>query len=216
MNLNMELISITLLSIMVSGIATLIGALIGIPLGSYIGLKEFPGKDAFKTLTFTLYGFPPVVAGLIVYMIISSNGPLGSLHIIFTPTAMILAQTLLVLPIIVGLTISAVSDNTREIKDTAIVLGADERQTARTIINESRVPIISAVMVGFGRAIAEVGAVIIVGGNIKWHTRVLTTAIVLETRKGNFEYGLVLGLILMTVAMIVFLLLKKYQEKEVI
>lgn len=214
--MNTELISITLLSIIVSGTATLIASCIGIPIGSYIGLKEFPGKGFFKTVTFTLYGFPPVVAGLIVYIIISRSGPLGSLGLIFTPTAMILAQTLLVLPIIVGLTMSAVSNNTAEVKDTAIVLGANEWQTAKTIINESSMFIISAIMVGFGRAIAEVGAVIIVGGNIKWHTRVLTTAIVLETRKGNFEYGLVLGLILMFVAMMVFLLLKRYQEKEVI
>jgi tungstate transport system permease protein len=212
-DLESDLLDVTLLSLFVSGISTLLASAIGIPLGSLMGLRNFRGKEIVRTITFTLYGFPPVVAGLLVYMAISNSGPLGGLGLIFTPTAMILAQTLLVLPIVTGLTMSAVSDVPEEVKETAMTLGADELQTARTVLNEARIAIISAVMVGFGRAIAEVGAVMIVGGNIKWHTRVLTTAIVLETRRGNYEYGLTLGAILMTMAVVVFYLLKRYQDK---
>ncbi len=208
-----DLLDVTLLSLFVSGTATLAAAAIGIPLGSMLGLRKFRGKEMVKTLTYTLYGFPPVVAGLVIYLLISSGGPLGSFGILFTPTAMILAQMLLVLPIITGLTMSAVSDVPGDVKETAMTLGANEWQTAKTVLHDARVAIASAVMIGFGRAIAEVGAVIIVGGNIKWHTRVLTTAIVLETRRGNFEYGLALGLILMLIAMVIFYALKRYQDK---
>jgi tungstate transport system permease protein len=127
---------------------------------------------------------------------------------------MIVAQVLLITPIVMGLTLSAVSEVGPEVKDTAKTLGADERQISRTVLREARVGVITAVMVGFGRAIAEVGAVIIVGGNIQWHTRVLTTAIVLETRRGNFEYAVVLGAILLVMALSVYLVLSYYQERD--
>lgn len=210
-----DLLQVTLLSLFVSGTATLVASIIGIPLGSILGLREYRGKEFLKTVTYTLYGFPPVVAGLVLYMILSSGGPLGSLGLLFTPSAMILAQTFLVLPIIIGLTMASVSGVPGDMKETALTLGADEWQTAKAIIHDARVGIASAVMVGFGRAIAEVGAVMIVGGNIKWSTRVLTTAIVLETRRGNFEYGLALGAILLSIAMIVFYILKRYQDRGV-
>jgi len=211
--LESDLINVTLLSLFVSGISTLLASAIGIPLGSMMGLRDFRGKEVARTVTYALYGFPPVVAGLIVYMAISRSGPLGGLGLIFTPTAMILAQTLLVLPLVTGLTMSAVSNVPPQVKETAMTLGADEWQTVKTVLNEARIAIVSAVMIGFGRAIAEVGAVMIVGGNIKWHTRVLTTAIVLETRRGNFEYGLTLGAILMVMALSVFYILKRYQDR---
>lgn len=208
-----DLINVILLSMFVSGTATLIAAAIGIPLGSWLGLRKFWGKEVVKTLTFTLYGFPPVVAGLLVYLLLSNEGPLGSLNVLFTPTAMILAQMVLVLPIITGLTLSAVSEVPDDVKDTARTLGANEWQTVKTVLFDARVAISSAVMVGFGRAIGEVGAVMLVGGNIQWHTRTLTTAIVVETRTGNFEYGLALGAVLLAIAMVIFYVLKRYQDK---
>lgn len=209
-----DLLEVALLSLFVSGIATIIAAAVSIPLGSFIGLREFRGKSAIKALTHTLYGFPPVIAGLIVFMALSRSGPLGTINVLFTPTAMILAQILLVAPIITGLTISAVSEEDPCKRDTAKVLGATEWQVARTVLREARGGVISAVMIGFGRAIAEVGAVIIVGGNIKWHTRVLTTAIVLETRQGNFDYAIVLGLFLMVITMSIFFFFQRYQGRE--
>ncbi len=210
-----EIIHITLLSIFVSISATLLASAMAVPLGTIMGLHKFRGKEIIRTITYTLYGFPPVVAGLIIYLMLSREGPLGSLNLLFTPTAMILAQMVLVFPIVTGLTMSSVSDVAKDVKETAMTLGADRWQTAKTVLNEARVGVISAVMVGFGRAIAEVGAVIMVGGNIRWHTRVLTTAIVLETRRGNFQYALILGGILLSVALIVFFVLKRYQDKGV-
>lgn len=208
-----DLLDVTLLTIFVSGTATLLAALIGVPLGARLALRSFLGKRAIKTLTFTMYGFPPVLAGLVVYLLLSNSGPLGFLEMLYTPSAMIFAQTLLVTPIVTGLTLSAVSEVGPEVKETARTLGADERQVAWTILKEARGGVISSVMVGFGRAIAEVGAVIIVGGNIMWETRVLTTSIVLETRQGNFEYAVVLGIILLVMAAAVYLVMQHYQTE---
>jgi len=210
-----DILHVTLLSIFVSVSATFLASLMAVPLGTIMGLRKFRGKEVIRTVTYTLYGFPPVVAGLIIYLMLSRQGPLGSLNLLFTPTAMILAQMVLVFPIVTGLTMSSISEVAKDAKETAMTLGADRWQTAKTVLNEARVGVISAIMVGFGRAIAEVGAVIIVGGNIKWHTRVLTTAIVLETRRGNFEYALILGTILLAVALLVFFVLKWYQDKGV-
>ncbi len=209
-----DLWHVTMMTIAVSGTATLIAAGIGIPLGTRLALREFLGKRAIKVITYMMYGFPPVLAGLLIYLLLSNEGPLGSAELLFTPWAMIIAQVLLVTPIITGLTLSAISEVGPDVKDTAQTLGADDKQVSRTVISEAKVGVVSAVMVGFGRAIAEVGAVIIVGGNIKWHTRVLTTSIVLETRQANFEYALVLGAILLTVAAAVFIVLQYYQEGD--
>jgi tungstate transport system permease protein len=209
-----DLWHVTMMTIAVSGTATLIAAAIGIPLGTRLALREFLGKRAIKVITYMMYGFPPVLAGLIIYLVLSNDGPLGSMELLFTPWAMIIAQVLLVTPIITGLTLSAVSEVGRDVKETAQTLGADDRQISRTVISEAKVGVVSGVMVGFGRAVAEVGAVIIVGGNIQWHTRVLTTSIVLQTRQGNFEYALVLGAILLAVAATVFIVLQYYQEGD--
>ena len=209
-----DLLNITALTLAVSGTATLIASLIGVPLGSRLALRETVGSRAIKVSVYMMYGFPPVLAGLIVYLMLSGDGPLGFLDLLFTPGAMIVAQVLLITPIIIGLTLSAVSDVGPDVRDTARTLGADDRQISRTVLKEARVGVITAIMVGFGRAIAEVGAVIIVGGNIRWHTRVLTTAIVLETRRGNFEYAVVLGVILLIMALSVYLVLNYYQERD--
>ncbi len=211
-----DVIQVTLLSLYVSGCATLIGSLIGIPLGALIGLKEFGGKGAIKTVTYTMYGFPPVVSGLAIYYLFSRSGPFGFLGILFTPTAMILAETLLVIPLVTGITISAVSEVDRSVKDTVKALGATPRQSVFTIMREAWVGLVMAAMVGFGRAIAEVGAAFMVGGNIEGETRVLTTAIMLETRMGRFDYALGLGLVLLAVALGVFLFMRLLQEKELL
>jgi tungstate transport system permease protein len=211
-----DVIQVTLLSLYVSGCATLIGSMIGIPLGALIGLKEFGGKGAIKTVTYTMYGFPPVVSGLAIYYLFSRSGPLGFLGILFTPTAMILAETLLVIPLVTGITIASVSEIDRSVKDTVKALGATPSQSVFTIMREAWVGLVMAAMVGFGRAIAEVGAAFMVGGNIEGETRVLTTAIMLETRMGRFDYALGLGLVLLAVALGVFFFMRLLQEKELL
>ena len=181
-----------------------------------IGLKEFGGKGAVKTVTYTLYGFPPVLSGLLIYYIFSRSGPLGSFGILFTPTAMILAETLLVIPLVTGVTITSVIEVDRSVKDTVRALGATSRQSTLTIMREAWVGLIMACMIGFGRVIAEVGAAYLVGGNIDGKTRVLTTAIMLETRIGNFGWAIALGVVLLSVAMAVFFFLRLLQEKELL
>lgn len=211
-----DVIQVTLLSLYVSGCATIIGSIIGIPLGALIGLKEFGGKGAIKTVTYTMYGFPPVVSGLAIYYLFSRSGPFGFFGILFTPTAMILAETLLVIPLVTGITISSVSEVDKSVKDTVLALGARPRQSVLTIMREAWVGLMMASMVGFGRAIAEVGAAFMVGGNIEGETRVLTTAIMLETRMGHFDYAVGLGVVLLAVALGVFLFMRLLQEKELL
>jgi len=212
--LEYDVIQVTLLSLYVSGAATVLGCMIGIPLGSLIGLKEFGGKSLLKTITYTMYGFPPVISGLVIYYLFSRAGPFGSLGILFTPTAMILAEMLLVIPLAAGITITEVTEVDRSIKDTIRALGASRRKSTLTIMREAWVGLVMAAMIGFGRCIAEVGAAYMVGGNIQGETRVLTTAIMLETRMGKFDYAIGLGVVLLSVAMAVFLFLRLLQEKE--
>ena len=211
-----DLLDVTLLSLYVSGMATILGSAIGVPLGALIGLKEFGGKGAVKTLTYTLYGFPPVLSGLVVYMVFSRSGPLGDLGILFTPTAMIIAETFLVIPLVTGITITSVVEVDRSIKDTVKALGASSSQSIVTIMREAWVGLVMACMIGFGRVIAEVGAAYLVGGNIDGETRVLTTAIMVETRMGHFEWAMSLGIVLLSVALMVFLFLRLLQEREML
>ncbi len=201
--LDPEMMGIVGLSLLVSGSAVLIAGLLGIPLGTYLGLVPARRVRWVSKLVYTLMGLPPVVAGLFLYLILSSQGPLGVLDLLFTPTAMIIAQTLLAVPIITGLTMVAVREKKREIRETAVTLGASGATVAWTVIREARPAITGAVVAGFGRVIAEVGAVMLVGGNIEGYTRVMTTAIVLETRRGNFESAIGLGLILLLLAFFV-------------
>jgi len=210
------LVQVTLLSLYVSGVATIIGSAIGIPLGALIGLSEFGGKGVVKTITYTLYGFPPVLAGLLVYYLFSRSGAFGFLGILFTPTAMILAETLLVIPLVTGITITSVSEVDKSVKDTVRSMGASHRQGVLTVMREAWVGLVMAAMVGFGRVIAEVGAAYLVGGNIEGETRVLTTAIMLETRMGHFGWAMALGGVLLAVALSVFLFLRLLQEKEML
>jgi tungstate transport system permease protein len=188
------------LSLKVTTTAIAIGMLIGIPFGAFLGLYSFPGKRLLVVLIYTCMGLPPVLVGVIVYLLLSRYGPLGSLGLLFTPQAMIIAQVALVTPILTGLTMSAVQEKERAYWETAKSLGASPVQMIATIVKEAQRGIWSGVAAAYGRAISEVGAVMLVGGNIEHHTRVMTTAIILETRMGNFSAALQLGLVLLAIS----------------
>ena len=214
-----ELIEIILLSLRVSGIALLFSTLIGIPLGAFMGLTRFPGRRLVMALLYTGMGFPPVVIGLFVYVLLSRSGPLGSLNwswlpSLFTPSAMILAQTIISFPLVAGFTMAAVMGVDPQLRQQLLALGATKQQIARTILSEAKVGVIVSVIAGFGSIISEVGAVMLVGGNIEGRTRVLTTAIVLETRKGNFSLALALGGVLLTIAFITNMAMLRLQGKS--
>lgn len=198
-----EILGIVSLSLMVSGTAAVLGSAVAIPIGTWLGISNFRGKQLIMRLIYTLMALPPVLAGLVVYLLLSRSGPLGMLELLFTPAAMIAAQFLLVTPIVTGLTSAAVASKERLIYDHARSLGANRRQAMWAVISESRTGIIAGIMTGFGRAFAEVGAVMLVGGNIRGQTRVLTTSIVMETRQGNFELAIALGIILLILSFIV-------------
>jgi tungstate transport system permease protein len=210
-SLNPEVIGITGLSLQVSGTATLLAAAVGIPAGVLIALNEFPLKRVLRSLIHTFMGMPPVVVGLFVFLMISRAGPLGTFGILFTPTAMIVAQFILVTPIITGLSIAAAGAVDRSVIETAISLGAKRYETMLLVINEARQALLIAAIAGFGRAIAEVGAVMIVGGDIRWSTRVLTTAIMLETSRGDYSLAIALGLILLAMAFVINLFISYLQ-----
>ncbi len=209
-----RVVLITVLTLYMATMSTTVSSLIGIPLGAFIGMRKSQLFLLFRVFTHSLYGLPPVIAGLLVYMLLSRAGPLGPLGILFTPTSMIVAQCLLITPLITGISASAVDSLPKNIEDTARSLGANRIDLIKTMLYEARLGLFTAVMLGFGRAISEVGAVIIVGGNIKWHTQVLTTSIVLETQRGNFNYALTLGAILMLIALIISLVLTIAQKKK--
>jgi tungstate transport system permease protein len=201
--LNPDVMQIAALSLFISLSATVIAALISIPVGGFIHFHEFYGKRALIVVIQTLYSIPTVVVGLVLYLLISRSGPLGFLGLLFTPEGMILGQTVLIMPIIVGLVISALSGVDKSISDTLVALGATGFQKTLQIVIEARFAILSAVVLGFGRAIAEVGVAMMIGGNIRGFTRVLTTAITLETGMGEFGLSIALGIILLIIALIV-------------
>ena len=198
-----EVYEIMFLSLRVSGIAVLIGALLGVSSGATVGLKEFFGKRFLVSIVNTLMGLPPVVVGLLVYLLLSTSGPLGAFQLLYTPEAMIIAQLIMVVPIVMGVTISSVSSIGKAIREKALSLGATNWQLTLKVLRESRLGILTALIVSFGAAISEVGAVMIVGGNIRWATRVLTTAIVFETELGEFGLAIALGVILLLLAFVI-------------
>lgn len=208
-----EIVQITLLSLKVSLTALAISALLGIPSGAALALKNIPGKGVLLNIIYTLMGLPPVLAGLLVYLLLTYRGPLGQYELLFTPTAMVIAQVLLAVPIVCGLTARAVMALNQEVYDTAVTLGASRRQAVRSIIRESRVGIVAALTTALGRVIAEVGAVMLVGGNIRWSTRVLTTSIVLETRMGNFSTAIAIGIILLTLSFIINMIILTLEKR---
>jgi len=207
-----DLLQIVFLSLRVSGMAIILSALIGVPLGAMLGLKEERKTRFFNKIIFTFMGMPPVVAGLIIYLILSRQGPLGVLGLLYTPSAMVIAQVFLATPIVIGLTMVGIRAKGSEVEETARSLGAGSTLAAWTVVMESRFAIFGAIITGFSRVIAEVGAVMIVGGNIAGRTRVMTTAIVLETRKGNFELAIGLGLILLILSFVINSVLYNMQK----
>ncbi len=196
-----------------TGTALIISTILGVPLGALIGLSRFRGKTLIRVLLYTGMGLPPVVVGLFVYLTLSRSGPLGKLSWLFTPTAMIVAQTIIALPLTMGLTMTSVESVSPELKRQVVALGATRAQTAWTILREARIGVTAAIVAAFGGIISEVGAVMLVGGDIAGQTRVLTTAIVLETRQGDFSLALALGLILLTITFLVNTALMKLQGK---
>ncbi|MCP3986198.1 MAG: ABC transporter permease subunit [bacterium] len=198
-----DLVEIVLLSLQVSGTAVVLAALVGLPFGAAVGALRFPGRRALVVLLNASMGLPPVVVGLLVYLVLSRSGPLGWLGLLFTPSAMVIAQTLLIAPIIAALTRQAIEDLSEEYDEPLRSMGANFPQRVATLLFEGRLSLATTLLAGFGRAIAEVGAVIIVGGNIAHVTRVMTTAIALETSRGDLPLALGLGLVLVGIAIVV-------------
>ncbi len=200
-------------SLYVSTIAIIIGSLLGVPAGLIIGTCQFPGKRMVITLLNTLMALPTVVVGLVCYGFFSRMGPLGSLGLLFTPWVMVIGQTILATPIIANYTLGALSAADKRIIPTALTLGASSLQSSLQLLQEIRFGAMAAIIAGFGRVIAEVGVAMMLGGNIRGYTRTMTTAIALETSKGEFAFGLALGLFLMTVALLVNLFLNLLQQR---
>jgi len=201
--LDPQLLEIIALSLKVTLTAVTIATLLGFAVGGVLAVYRFPGRGAVAALLNALMGLPPVVAGLIVYLLLSNAGPLGVLQLLYTPGAMIIAQVILITPIVAALTRQTCEDLLEEYRDQLRSLGASSAEMVTTLLWDGRYRLITAVLAGFGRAIAEVGAVMIVGGNIDHVTRTMTTAIALETSKGNIALALALGMILLAIALIV-------------
>ena len=200
--LNTDLFEILLLSLKVSCFSLFFSCLLGLPLGTFLAIKNFWGRDVILIFFNTMMGLPPVVVGLIVYLLISRSGPFGWLGILYTPTAMIIAQMILIIPIIVSLTAQTIEDIHQEYKSLFYSLVVPYHKAIIAYLFDARYLILTVMLAGFGRAISEVGAVIIVGGNIDHLTRVMTTTIALETSKGNLSLALALGIILLSIALI--------------
>lgn len=213
-SLDPEVLEITLLSLKISGGATLISLVLGILGGMTIALLNFPGKRLTITIINTGMGLPPVVVGLFVTIFIWRNGPFGFLEILYTPTAIVLAQAIIATPIITGITIATMQQLPEKLRLQIMALGATRRQMLWILIKESRLPMLAGIMAGFGGVISEVGASIMVGGNIKGYSRVLTTATVMETGKGNFDIAIALGIILLLLAFSVNYVLTYIQQRE--
>jgi tungstate transport system permease protein len=216
LHLNKDLLGIIFLSIKVSGTALAVATCIGLPLSALLGFKKFPLKGLCVSILNTFMGLPPVVVGLFVYLLLSRSGPLGFMALLYTPTAMIIAQTILAFPIVTSLSHSAIISIDPIIKQASMTLGATPFQVSLTVIREARYGIMSAIIAAFGRVMAEVGAILIVGGNIAGFTRVMTTTIALETDKGNFELALALGIILLSISLGINSALHLIQKKGMV
>jgi tungstate transport system permease protein len=199
-------------SVQVSGGAMLLAVAVGLPVGIALGIARFPGRRLLVALTYTGFALPPVVVGLFVYLLLSREGPIGGLGILFSPAAMVTAQALLAAPYVAGVSLAAVQAVPPDVRLQARALGASPTRSLWMQVREARLGILAAIIAGFGAVISEVGAAMMVGGNIAGETRVLTTAIVLETRRGNFETAMALGLILLAIVLAVNLLLTRVQQ----
>jgi tungstate transport system permease protein len=213
-SLDREVYSAVWTSVSVAGWATLLAALAGIPIGLAIETGSFAGKRAVITLLNTLMALPTVVVGLVVYGFLSRVGPFGRFGLLFTPKAIIIGETILAIPIVANYTLSTVKGADFRIVPTALTLGATPLQSLVQLTREARFGIMAAVIAGFGRVIAEVGAAMMLGGNIQWYTRTMTTAIALETSKGEFAFGLALGIVLMVVALVINFWLNFMQQSH--
>ncbi len=213
LTLNPDIIEITSKTLQITFTSVCISTLIALPLGTAINFMEFRGKKTLISIIQTLYALPTVIVGLLCFMLLSRTGPLGFLGFLFTPGGMIFGQTFLVVPIMTGLTIAALQGINPILTDTIRSLGATRWQFLASHLREARFTIMAAVVIGFSRALSEVGAAIMIGGNIKGHTRVLTTAISLQTSMGNFELSLALGIILLGIALVINLILGYLQQR---
>jgi tungstate transport system permease protein len=211
-----EVWSVTWLSLRISATATLLSLVLGIPVGTALALSRFPGRGFVISLVNTGMGLPPVVVGLFVTIVLWRNGALGFLELLYTPTAMILAQVVIAAPIVIGLTLAAIQQIPEKFRLQLLGLGASQAQVVWTLLKEARLPMLAAVMAGFGAVISEVGASLMVGGNIRNSTRVLTTATVLETGKGNFDVAIALSLILLVLMFLVNWALTWIQQRRVL
>lgn len=209
-----ETYSAIITTLEISTLSIAASLVIGIPGGFILGYFEFPGKRQIRTISDTLLALPTVVVGLFVYAFISRRGPLGDFGLLFTVPGVALAQTLLVLPIVVSLTATAVESLDRRLRLTLITLGANARQIALQTILEARFAVLTAAVTAYGRAISEVGISMMIGGNIKWHTRTITTAVALETGKGEFAMGIALGIVLLSLALVVNAILVTLRRKR--
>ena len=198
-----ELLGITWLSLKLSGAATVLSLLVGMPLGTVLALVRFPGRGLVVALVNTGMGLPPVVVGLFVSIMLWRSGPLGALELLYTPTAIVVAQFVIAVPVVTGLTLAAVQQIPERFRLQVQALGASRLQLLGILIREARLPLLAALMAGFGAVISEVGASLMVGGNIRGQTRVLTTATVLETSKGNFDVAIALSILLLTLTFLV-------------
>lgn len=216
LHLDAELLGIIFLSLKVSGTALVVATLVGLPLAALLGFRKFPLKGLFISVLNTFMGLPPVVVGLFVYLLLSRSGPLGFMALLYTPIAMIIAQTILAFPIVSSLSHSAIVSVDPIIKQASMTLGATPLQVSLAVIREARYGIMAGIMAAFGRVMAEVGAILIVGGNIAGFTRVMTTTIALETDKGNFELALALGIILLSISLAINSVLHIVQKKGAI
>lgn len=212
--LDQEVLNITFLSLKVSGIATIISVFIGVSIGTVIALNEFPGKRIVVSLVNTGMGLPPVVVGLFVTIFLWRNGPFGFLGILYTPLAIIIAQSIIATPIVMGITVAAMQQLPKKLRLQILALGATRIQMVWMLIKEARLSLLAAIMAGFGGVISEIGASIMVGGNIKGYSRVLTTATVMETSRGNFDVAIALSIILLLLAYFINLVLTHIQQKE--
>ena len=211
--LDPQVVEITVRSLSISLTSILIASLVDIPIGGIIQFHNFRGKRALINLIQTFYSLPTVTVGLLVFLLLSRAGPLGSLGLLFSPGGMIIGQTILITPIMIGLTISALGGVSVQIRETAVSLGATDLQVIFTIMKEAKTAVIAAILLGFGRALSEVGVAMMIGGNIRGYTRVLTTAISLETSMGDLELSMALGIILISISLAVNLLLNRIQGR---
>ncbi len=212
-SLDPEVIEIAGRSLRISGTSCMLASLICIPLASLIHFHRFPGKRALVNIIQTLFSVPTVLVGLFVFVLFSRAGPLGFFGILLTPTAMVIGQMILITPLLLGFIISALSGVSKEIVDTATSLGASGFQTIWLVLREARYAVLAAVIMGFGRAISEVGCALLVGGNMRGVTRVITTTISMETAKGDFELAIALGIILLLLAFIINIVLNRLQQR---